>query len=125
MMIFCHMTPRVHSQLLFNCIFCDPFMYCPSSVIAQIGLRPLDCIKTNELSFDIRKELNTLLFLFIYPKLTAFKSPQICQLFPWRSTKTLRKAFFNFSSMPLFLTIFLSWRFRFILIFYLFLLFPP
>ena len=63
MMIFCYLTPRVHSQLWFNCIFNDLFMYSPSAVIAQIGLRILDCIKAIEMSFGIRKELNTFFFL--------------------------------------------------------------
>ena len=38
-------------------------MYSPSAVIAQIGLRILDCIKAIEMSFGIRKELNTFFFL--------------------------------------------------------------
>lgn len=72
MMIFCYMTPRVHSQFWVNCIFNDLFMYCPSSVIPQIGLRTLDCIKATELSFGIIKELNTVIFFTYLPKINSF-----------------------------------------------------
>jgi len=81
MMIFCYLTPRVHSQLWFNCIFNDLFMNSPSAVIAQIGLRTLDCIKAIELSFGIRKELNTFFFFIVYPKLTALKALKFANYF--------------------------------------------